>query len=84
LTLEVEYCQGCLNSYSAWLDLWILWYTFLIALRLCRPMTIDEVRELMRKHCPSLNSKILTPRAYESLKVGSPKRSEKEVALPRA
>jgi lipopolysaccharide/colanic/teichoic acid biosynthesis glycosyltransferase len=54
LILEIEYCLGCLNSYSAWLDLRILWYTFLIALRLRRPMTIDEVGGLMRRHRPSL------------------------------
>jgi lipopolysaccharide/colanic/teichoic acid biosynthesis glycosyltransferase len=54
LRLEVEYCKGCLESYSARLDLLVLWYTALIALHFRRTMTIEEVRQLMRKYFPLL------------------------------
>jgi lipopolysaccharide/colanic/teichoic acid biosynthesis glycosyltransferase len=83
LMLEIEYCQGCLNAYSAWLDLCILWYTFLIALRLCRPMTIDEVRELMRRHLPSLGRDAILDRSMQRVRMGASEEPKKELALPR-
>ena len=77
LMLENEYCQGCLNSYSAWLDLRILWYTFLIALRLCRPMTIDEVRGLMRRHFASLDREEILDTSIQRMRTRETEQSKK-------
>jgi lipopolysaccharide/colanic/teichoic acid biosynthesis glycosyltransferase len=83
LTLEVEYCQGCLDSYSVRLDCLILWYTVLIALRLRRPMTMKEVRHLMWKYCPSLDHEAIPGSQHQRVDVwvGEPRKDK--VVLPR-
>lgn len=49
LTLEVDYCRACNGSYSPVLDLTIIFYTVLMALRLRDCFTVEEVRRLMRR-----------------------------------
>jgi hypothetical protein len=83
LTLEVEYCKGCLDSYSARLDFLILWYTVLIALRLCRPMTIEEVRCLIRRYCPSLDHGAILVGLHQRTDARVTEQRKEEAVLPR-
>jgi lipopolysaccharide/colanic/teichoic acid biosynthesis glycosyltransferase len=84
LRLEVEYCKGCLQSYSARLDLLILWYTALIALHLRRTMTIEEVRQLLGRYIPLLDHALAPEAPAERVEVWAAGPGNDEVALPRA
>lgn len=44
IMIEAAYCRKVLDSYSWWLDLSIVLKTVLIALRLTRPLSVEDVR----------------------------------------
>jgi len=50
LMLEMTYCRAASKAYSWRLDFFILLYTVLIALRIKRPLTVAETKELIIKH----------------------------------
>jgi lipopolysaccharide/colanic/teichoic acid biosynthesis glycosyltransferase len=63
LMLEIAYCEACRRSYSARLDLLILWYTVLVALDLRPSFTVSEVMALMRRYSGDLAPYDAAPRA---------------------
>jgi lipopolysaccharide/colanic/teichoic acid biosynthesis glycosyltransferase len=53
LMLEAKYCRACLDSYSALTDLAILTYTFLIVLRMIKPLSEEKMERLLARHSRS-------------------------------
>jgi len=50
LILEITYCEAVMHSYSWKLDFLTLLYTVLIALKIMRPMTVEEVKQFIIKN----------------------------------